>query len=69
MEFGLSEEQRLLQASLSGYFAEHASLDRVRHFADKDEGRAKDIELWRALHPCPQIDELDQGKRARSNTR
>ena len=44
MEFGLSEEQRLLQDSLRGYLAEHAGLDRVRKFADDDEGRARDLE-------------------------
>ena len=44
MEFGLSEEQCLLQDSLRGYLAEHAGLDRVRQFADDDEARAKDLQ-------------------------
>ena len=63
MEFGLSEEQRLLQASLSGYLSEHASLDRVRQFADKDEGRANDIEQGLAELGVPglMIDEVHGG--------
>lgn len=44
MEFGLSEEQRLLQDSLRSYLAEHAGLDRVRRFAEDDEARARDLE-------------------------
>ncbi len=44
MEFGLSEEQRLLQESLRGYLAKHAGLDRVRQFAGDNEARARDLE-------------------------
>lgn len=44
MEFGLSEEQRLLQDTLRGYLAEHAGLDRVRTFANDNEARARDLE-------------------------
>lgn len=44
MEFGLAEEQRLLQDSLRGFLAEHADLERVREFADGDEARARDLE-------------------------
>ena len=44
MHFGLAEEQRLLQESLTRYLAERAPLDRVRRFSDDDEGRAKDVE-------------------------
>ncbi len=63
MEFGLSEEQQLLQASLAGYLSEHASLDRVRQFADSNEGRAKDIEqgLAELGVPALMIDEAHGG--------
>jgi len=70
VEFGLSEEQRLLQASLSGYLNEHASLDRVRRFADnttdkanKTEARARDIEqgLAELGVPALMIDEAHGG--------
>ena len=44
MEFGLSEEQLLLQNSLGRYLSENASLDRVRRFASEDEGRARDLQ-------------------------
>lgn len=43
MEFGLSEEQRLLQDSLTGYLGEHATLDHVRRFADGKDGRAREL--------------------------
>lgn len=63
MEFGLSEEQQLLRTSLDGYLCEHASLDRVRQFADSDEGRAKDIEqgLAELGVPALMIDEAHGG--------
>lgn len=43
MEFGLSSEQVLLKDSLDAYLRERAPLDRVRRFADKDEGRATEV--------------------------
>jgi alkylation response protein AidB-like acyl-CoA dehydrogenase len=43
MEFGLSTEQTLLQETLNAYLREQAPLDRVRRFADRDEGRAADL--------------------------
>ncbi len=44
MEFGLSEEQDLLQKSIGGYLKENGGLDRARKFADGGESRAED--LW-----------------------
>jgi alkylation response protein AidB-like acyl-CoA dehydrogenase len=43
MKFGLSAEQTLLQDSLRQWLRERASLERVRRFADDDEGRAPDL--------------------------
>lgn len=43
MEFGLSSEQVLLKDSLDAYLRERAGLDRVRRFAEKDEGRAVEV--------------------------
>lgn len=47
MEFGLSEEQTLLQSSIGGYLEEHGGLARARKFADDGEKRADD--LWAGL--------------------
>lgn len=55
MEFGLSEEQRLLQNSVRSYLAEQVPLDRVRMFADDNEGRARDIEQGIAELGIPAI--------------
>lgn len=43
MEFGLSSEQVLLKDTLDAFLRERAPLDRVRQFAQRDEGRASDI--------------------------
>jgi len=43
MEFGLSSEQVLLKDSLDAYLRERVPLDRVRRFANKDEGRAAEV--------------------------
>ncbi len=43
MEFGLSPEQTLLKDSVDQYLRERAPLDRVRKFADSQEGRAADL--------------------------
>ena len=43
MEFGLSEEQVLLQDSVNRFLKDHSSLDRVRQFADGGETRATDL--------------------------
>ncbi|MCR5881025.1 acyl-CoA dehydrogenase family protein [Phenylobacterium sp. J367] len=47
MRFALSEDQRILQASLGRALAELSPLDRVRRFADGGEQTAPDI--WRGL--------------------
>ena len=47
MDFGLSDEQVLLQDSLSRLLAKHAPLARTRAFADSGEARADDV--WQAL--------------------
>ena len=47
MDFGLSEEQRLLQESIAGYLASHCPLARVREAAEAGEPRAEDV--WRGL--------------------
>lgn len=47
MEFGLSEEQRLLQDSVGRYLEEASPLDRVRQAAESGEGYADDV--WRGL--------------------
>jgi alkylation response protein AidB-like acyl-CoA dehydrogenase len=47
MRFALSEDQRLLQESIGRALAELAPLDRVRRFADGEEGRAPDV--WAGL--------------------
>lgn len=63
MEFGLSQEQRLLQESLHGYLAEQVSLDRVRKFATTDDARARDLEQGLAQLGIPAllIDEAHGG--------
>jgi alkylation response protein AidB-like acyl-CoA dehydrogenase len=43
MHFGLSAEQTLFRDNLDRYLNENAPLDRVRRFADNDEGRARDL--------------------------
>ena len=43
MEFGLSTEQTQLKDALDHYLRERAPLDRVRRFADNNEGRAADL--------------------------
>ena len=43
MEFGLSTEQTQLKDALDHYLRERAPLDRVRRFADSNEGRAADL--------------------------
>lgn len=45
MEFGLSEEQVLLQDSVRRYLADNAPLDRVRAFAEQ----ADDSDIWNGL--------------------
>jgi alkylation response protein AidB-like acyl-CoA dehydrogenase len=45
MEFGLSQEQTLLKDSVDGFLAEHASLERVRRFADSGD----DADIWAGL--------------------
>jgi alkylation response protein AidB-like acyl-CoA dehydrogenase len=47
MEFGLSEEQRLLEETLGRFTAEHCAPPRVREIAKRDD--AHDPVLWRAL--------------------
>lgn len=47
MDFGLSQEQEMLEQSVGRYLAEHASLERVRQFADGGEARADDV--WNGL--------------------
>jgi alkylation response protein AidB-like acyl-CoA dehydrogenase len=47
MDFALSEDQRMMQASVGGALARICPLDRVRAFADGGEVLARDI--WRAL--------------------
>lgn len=43
MEFMLSEEQRMLQESVSGFLASQCPLDRVRSAADAEESIAEDV--------------------------
>ena len=43
MEFGLATEQTLLKDSLAHYLRDQVSLERVRQFATRDEGRAQDL--------------------------
>ena len=43
MEFGLTEEQVLLQDSVGRYLADNAGLERARQFADGGEERATDV--------------------------
>lgn len=47
MEFGLSEEQRILQDSVQRFFSEHASLELVRNIAETPS--AFDSALWAAI--------------------
>lgn len=46
MEFGLSQEQTLLQDSINRFLAEQVPLDKVRRIAAGEEA---DAELWQAL--------------------
>lgn len=43
MEFGLSEEQKLLQESIGGYLETSAPLDRVREVAEAGDPMARDV--------------------------
>ena len=43
MQFGLSADQVLLKDTLDAFLREQAPLERVRRFADLDEGRASDL--------------------------
>lgn len=47
MEFGLSQEQEMLQQSVGGYLKEHGGLERSRKFAENAESRADDV--WAGL--------------------
>lgn len=47
MEFGLSEEQEMLQSSIGGYLEANGSIERLRTFIENGESRADD--LWRGL--------------------
>ena len=47
MDFGLSDEQRLLQDTFRGYLDEHAPIARVRELVASDD--PYDPELWRGL--------------------
>ena len=47
MDFGLSEEQRMLQDSIEGYLGSGCPLSRVREMAEAGEARADDV--WRSL--------------------
>lgn len=47
MEFGLSETQLALRESVDRYLSDQSSLDRVREFADSEEGFSTDI--WSGL--------------------
>ena len=47
MEFGLSEEQRMLQESVSGYLGSACELSRVRKAADAGDTRSADV--WEGL--------------------
>ena len=45
MEFGLSEEQTLLQDSVSRFLEAEAPLDRIREFSEQQD----DGDIWRGL--------------------
>ena len=47
MEFGLSQEQRMLRESIDRFLEDNVDLDRVRRFADDADDRGEDI--WRGL--------------------
>jgi alkylation response protein AidB-like acyl-CoA dehydrogenase len=47
MDFGLSEDQRLLESTLRGFLAERVPIARVREL--RDAGTASDRETWQAL--------------------
>ncbi len=47
MEFGLSSDQKMFQDSLTGALTRLAPLSRVREFAEKDQGVARDV--WASL--------------------
>jgi alkylation response protein AidB-like acyl-CoA dehydrogenase len=43
MDFGLSEEQRLLEATVRRYLEEHLPVSRVREIIDSESGSARDV--------------------------
>ncbi len=43
MDFGLAQEQRMLQESLAGYLSDHGGLARTRAFAAAKDTRAPDV--------------------------
>ena len=47
MDFGLSEDQQLLEETVRSFLREHVPITRVREL--RDEGRANDRSLWRDL--------------------
>lgn len=47
MEFGLSQEQEMLEQSVGRFLSEHGSLERARAYAESNEARAQDV--WSAL--------------------
>ena len=66
MRFGLSEEQVLLKDSVDRFLADHVSLERVRAYANPDEGAsADDRDIWAGLTelgiPALLVDEAHGG--------
>ncbi len=49
MDFGLSEEQKLLQETFRGWLGEHAPVERVRKLSESEEGKAELGAFWRRL--------------------
>ena len=47
MEFGISQEQKLLQDSIGRYLADHCAMERLHQFTDSDDDRAE--EIWSGL--------------------
>jgi len=47
MDFGLSDDQQLLEKTLRGYLAEHAPITRVREL--REAGQVGDPALWKGL--------------------
>jgi alkylation response protein AidB-like acyl-CoA dehydrogenase len=47
MEFGLSDEQTLLQESIGRFLGDNSDLERIHHFAENNEVRADDV--WAGL--------------------